>query len=301
LTHIPSLGRRAGLTALLGMAAAACTPLSAFNTLGPRDPALRPGKGLAFGPLPRQKLDVYAPKGGAGTAPVLIFFYGGSWSSGRRQDYGFVGQALAAQGFVTLVPDYRLFPEVRYPDFLTDSALAVKWAQDHAAAFGGDPDRIILSGHSAGAYNAAMLALDPRYLSQAGVRAGSVRGFVGLAGPYDFFPFDVQATQDSFGQAPDGPGTQPIRHVSAEAPPMLLLSGDRDTTVKPRNSKALAAALTAVGVKAEVKLYPGVDHTDIVAALSRTFRSKAPVLEDLSRFAHAQTALAQTPTEMTAR
>ncbi|HMO42745.1 MAG TPA: alpha/beta hydrolase, partial [Phenylobacterium sp.] len=165
------------------LALGACSPLTAFATLTPTDPAEKAGAAIAYGSGPRQRLDVYRPpEAGEAAAPLAVFFYGGSWRDGRRQDYGWVGRALAAEGFVTLVPDYRLYPEVAYPDFLEDGAGAIAWAVSHAAELGADPQRIVLVGHSAGAYNAVMLGLDGRYLDAAGVDPGAIRAVAGLAG-----------------------------------------------------------------------------------------------------------------------
>jgi len=151
-----------------------------------------------------------------------MFIHGGSWRNGRKDDYGFAGAALAALGFLTAIPNYRLAPEVRFPTFIEDCAAALRWVQDNAAAYGGDPSRIVIAGRSAGAYNTMMLALDPRYLMGAGVDASAVKGVVGLAGPYDFYPFDVAATQDAFAGAPDPTLTQPIYFARADAPPLLF-------------------------------------------------------------------------------
>ena len=263
-------------------------PLGTFNTLMPRDRAsARVAEGLAFGAGPRLRLDVYAPRAAAARPrPVVVFLYGGSWSSGRRQSYGFAARALAAQGFVVLVPDHRLVPEVRYPDFLRDCAAAVRWARTEAGRFGGDGARIVLVGHSAGAYNAAMLALDPSLL---GADRAAIKGFAGLAGPYDFLPLDDSSTIAAFGQWPRLAETQPVGHASAEAPPALLLHGADDVRVKPRHSRALAARLEAVGAEVELKLYPRLGHVGILTALALPFRRKAPVLADLARFAQEVT------------
>lgn len=196
------------IIALGALALSACTALNAFNTLTPKDPASLVGQGIAYGANPRQRLDVYAPKGAVKDAPVLVFFYGGGWSDGRRQDYRFAAQALASRGFVTIVPDYRLYPEVRYPLFLEDGALAVRWARDNAGRFGGDPNRLVLAGHSAGAYNAVELALDRAFLNAAGVDPKIVRGVAGLAGPYDFLPLDVDFHQEHLRPVPR-PGGDP--------------------------------------------------------------------------------------------
>ena len=271
----------AGLLALL---LGACSPQSLFNGLVPKDGGVKlAAKGVAYGADPRQRLDVYVPKrAGAGPRPVIIFFYGGSWNSGERAGYAFVGRALAAKGFVTVIPDYRLVPAVRYPAFVEDGAAAVKWARTHAKTYGGDGERIVLAGHSAGAYIAAMLAMDGRWL---GADRKAVRGLAGLAGPYDFAPFDKEASVAAFGAWPDAAETQPVTHADASAPPTLLLAGADDETVRPRNSKALAAKLSAAGVAAELKLYPGIGHIGILTAIAKPFRGKAPVVVDVAGFA----------------
>ncbi|MET3664874.1 acetyl esterase/lipase [Caulobacter sp. 1776] len=279
--------RRAGLAALAATLTSACSPLTVFATLTPKDAARVEARGSRYAAGPRGGVDVYAPPKTAGPAPVAIFFYGGSWDSGRRQDYGWVGRALAAQGFLTLAPDYRLYPEVRYPGFVEDGAQAVRWAVDHAASLGGDPRRIVLIGHSAGAYNAAMLALDPRYLRAVGVEASVIRGFAGLSGPYAFLPLDGPVTRRTFGEASDLEATQPGRYARADAPPVFLATGDKDTTVYPRNTRKLAAALRDKGARVEEHHYPGVDHAGTVLALSKPFRGKSTLFADLTAFLKA--------------
>ncbi len=279
----------APLAALAAAVLAACSPLSAFNALGPRDAAARPAEDIAYGPDSRQKLDVYAPQRAGRPAPIMVFVYGGSWNSGRRQDYGFVGRALAARGFVTVIPDYRLVPEVRYPAFLEDGAAAIRWARDHGAHYGGDPSRIVLAGHSAGAYIAVMLALDDAFIKAAGVDPQTIKAVAGLSGPYDFLPLDVDSTRAAFGAWPNLPDTQPINHVSGDSPPAFLAHGGKDSLVYPRNTIALGARLRAAGVPVEVKIYPNLDHPGTLLALSRLFRGKAPVLDDMTAFLKAHT------------
>jgi acetyl esterase/lipase len=218
--------------------------------------------------------------------PIIIFVYGGSWQSGDKDGYGFVGRALAARGFLVAVPDYRLVPQVRYPGFVEDNAAAVRWVIANAARFGGDPSRIVLVGHSAGAYNAAMLALDPRWL---GTDRRVVKGFAGLAGPYDFLPLDGPTTRAAFGRERDLATTQPVNFASADDPPVLLLHGTDDTTVYPRNSQRLQTRLAQAGVDARLKLYPGVGHVGILTAVARPFRGRAPVLDDTVDFARQVT------------
>jgi acetyl esterase/lipase len=260
------------------------SPVAAFNRLVPKDlGSVRAAAGLAYGPGPRRRFDLYRPRRAEAPLPVLLFFYGGSWASGRREDYAFAGRALAARGFVTAIADYRLVPDAHFPDFLEDGAAAVLGAARAAADHGGDPARLILAGHSAGAYIAAMLALDPRWL---GAGRAWVRGFAGLAGPYDFLPLDGPATRAAFGSAPDLQLTQPVRFAAPGTPPALLLHGAEDRTVRPRNSECLAAALRREGSEARVKLYPSLGHAGILTALALPFRRRVPVLADLAAFAH---------------
>ncbi len=257
-------------------------PLRVFNFLMPKDEgSARVATGIAYGEGTRRMLDIYAPNGDVRDRQVIVFFYGGSWSSGTRKEYDFIGRALAAQGFVVVIPDYRLVPEVRYPDFLKDGASAVRWTRMHIHRFGGDGERIVLAGHSAGAYIAAMLSLDPHWL---GVDRQAVRGLVGLAGPYDFLPFDKPASVAAFGHWPDPRDTQPVNHVGSDNPPTLLLLGSDDTTVVPRNSLTLAARLKAAGGRVRLILYHGIGHVGIATALARPFRSRAPVLDGIARF-----------------
>ena len=276
------------LLVVIAGAMIALNPLLVFNAVVPKDAASAlVADGVAYGGHARQRLDVYAPRRAAGPLPVIVFFYGGGWDSGERGRYAFAARALAAEGFVVVVPDYRLVPEVRFPDFLRDGAAAVRWTQAEAARFGGDPDRMVLSGHSAGAYNAAMLALDPRWLGEA---RRHVRGLVVLAGPYDFLPLKDGAAVEAFGQWPTPEDTQPVHHVGEAPPPALLLHGASDTRVRPRNSRRLAAALAGAGADVRLKLYPGLGHVGILTALSRPLRHRVPVLEDVAGFAREVTA-----------
>lgn len=280
--------RRSLLTALAALAAApaaGCSLVGAFNAVAGRDPGgALAESGIAFGPHPRHRLDIYRPSETSGRRPVVLFIYGGSWVNGRRQEYAFVGSALAALGYVTVIADYRLGPETVFPGFLDDGALALRWMQTEIAAHGGDGARIAVVGHSAGAYNAAMLALDRRRLRAAGVEPGGLRAFAGLAGPYDFFPWDSPTSRAAFGAWPNPEQTQPINFASASAPPALLATGDADETVRPSNTHALAARLRAAGASVEERVYPGIDHARILTSLARLDRTRAPVLADLASF-----------------
>ena len=279
--------RSALLSTLSSLALSGCSPaglLNRFSRLA-GDPARLAASGVAFGDDPRLKLDVWAPRQRSeAPLPVVTFFYGGGWVDGDRGEYGFVGRAFAAHGFVTILPDYRLVPNVRFPTFIEDSARAVRWTRDHIAEFGGDPGRINISGHSAGAYIGAMLSLDRHYLADAGVDPAAVRAAALLSGPYDFYPFTEQRGRDALGHWPRPRETQPITFVRPDAPPMLLMHGTADTVVQPRNSRRLAAALTAAGATAELKLYPGKSHIDTIKSLSPLFRGATSALADSVAF-----------------
>ena len=233
-----------------------------------------------------QTLDIWCPANDDPTKPrpVLIFYYGGGWAHGDRGAYAFAARAFAKAGFVVVVPDYRKVPDVRYPAFVQDSADAVKWTRDNIAGYGGDPDRIAVAGHSAGAYNAIMLAMDPRWLTAIGVDPHVIKAAVGLSGPYDFFPFDKKRSIDAFKGVADGPSTQPINHVRRDLPPIMLVTSTGDTEVRPYNAKNLARALEKVGAPVEFIEYDGLTHEDVAMALSRPFRDKAPVLADTVAF-----------------
>jgi len=250
-----------------------------LNTLSPRPRNVRRlATALAFGPDPAHRLDLYGPAT-PGPRPVIVFFYGGAWAEGDRRDYAFAARALAALGNIVALPDYRVLPEVAYPVFLDDCALAVHWTLEHIARYGGDPSRLVLAGHSAGAYNAVMLALDPRY----GLR-GRLKAVAGLSGPYDFYPFDSPISHRTFGAVPDPLGTQPITHVAPGAPPTFLGHGNRDTLVGPLNAESLSARLRAAGAEVEVHHYPRLGHAGPVMELGSLIQGRSTLLADLGKF-----------------
>jgi acetyl esterase/lipase len=270
------------------MAMAACTPaglLTSVDRLSSAAEARRVAVGAAYGPDQRHKLNVWAPRGKTGEAlPVVIFFYGGGWSEGSRTDYGFAGAGYASKGFIAVLPDYRLVPSVRFPAFVDDGALAVKWVRDNIARYGGDPRRITVAGHSAGAYNAAMLALDPHFLRAAGVDPKIIRSAALLSGPFDFYPFTEARGRAAFGQWKTPAETQPVTFASRDTPPMFLAHGTNDRIVLSRNSKRLAERLSQEGATVELRLYKGATHVDLASSLSRPFRDRTPVLDESSRF-----------------
>lgn len=266
---------------------AACAPTAVLNGLAPGGTALST-TGIAYGDGLRHRLDAYRPLGTPPAAgwPVAVFFHGGSWGTGGRGDYRFVGEALASRGILALVADYRLYPQATYPDFLLDSARATAWALEHARTLGGDPRRVFTVGHSAGAYNAAMVALDARWLRAAGHAPAHLAGWVGLAGPYDFFPSGNPDVQPVFHHPYYPADGQPIDHAASSLPAFLGAAA-HDTVVDPqRSSVALARRLEAAGAPVTLRLYDGVGHATLIGALAPPLRFLAPVLDDVAAFVH---------------
>ena len=279
---------RQGFGAMFGgvllLVLSACSPVKLLNALTP-DSTFDKTAGIAYGDDPRQKLDVYVPRHALPDAPVVVFFYGGSWNSGAREDYNFVGEALASRGIVAVVADYRLYPQVRYPLFLQDAARAVAWTKANIREFSGNPQRLYLMGHSSGGYNAAMLALDGDLLAAAGMSPKDLRGWIGLAGPYDFLPIENPAVRPVFFWPDSPPQSQPINHVSRDAPPALLIAASKDDLVNPtRNTGGLAHKLRAAGVPVQDFYYSRPNHITLVATLSRPLRGLAPVLDQVVGF-----------------
>lgn len=279
--------RRSVLSRLVALPLAglvgACSRADVVNALVTRD-GYDIVENISYGPLGRQRLDIYRPLSATVSTPVVVFFYGGGWDSGDRCDYLFVGQRLAAAGYVVVIPDYRLYPDVAFPGFIEDCALAVAWVGNNIANHGGDPDRMALTGHSAGAYNMMMLALDRRYLDAVAWPTERIAAVVGLAGPYDFRPFDSNLLRRIFGSYPDADATQPISFARRDAPPLLLATGLADTTVLPANSERLAARMSQAGGRVKLVTYQGVGHVGIVASLADPLPETAPVAGDTIDF-----------------
>ena len=261
----------------------ACSPVKILNALAPTG-GITETRDVSYAPGPRHTLDIYAPQQER-SAPVVVFIYGGGWVDGDKSEYRFVAAALAARGYLTVVPDYRLFPDVRFPEFLRDNAAAVAWTKANIDRYGGDPRWIFLMGHSAGAYNVAMLTLDKQWLAADGVDPDTdIAGMIGLAGPYDFLPLHDPQLEDIFSPASDLRLTQPITFARAGAPPMFLAAGTSDQTVLPRNTGHLADAVRDDGGRVEERIYPGVNHTKIIGAMAGLLRWLAPSLADVMGF-----------------
>lgn len=279
--HPLQLTRRSWIAGLTGLILSACRPVTLLNAVIP-DKGMHIHRNIAFGPHRRQRLDIYQPRDQASTPrSVVVFFYGGSWDSGSKQDYLFVAEALTSQGMLVVIADYRLYPEVKFPQLMQDPALAVQWVQEHAADYHGDASRLFLMGHSAGAHLAVMLSLNPVYLAAAGLSPAVIKGTVGLAGPYDFLPLTSETLRAIFAPPDQEWQSQPIRFVRGQHPPLLLLAGLKDRTVWPRNSINLAQALEAQGSEVTLLTYPNYDHVDMVAKLARPLRGNSPLLQDI--------------------
>jgi acetyl esterase/lipase len=241
---------------------------------------------IPYGSQPRQKLDVYRPRDAKPNDRVVIFFYGGEWDSGKKGDYRFAAEAITNEGFVAVLPDYRLAPAVTFPAFVRDGAAAIRWVHDHIAEFGGDPSHIYLMGHSAGAHIAALLMLDGHYLKDVGLDTSVIRATAGLSGPYNFqpggedrFTFNMKPSQEK----PD-PAIEPVTFANGHSPPMLLIQGGTDQLVAPENAIELEEKICKAGGEAKYIIYPNLAHREIVIALAAEFRWLAPVMREAADF-----------------
>ncbi len=248
------------------------------------DRGVRVERDVAYGPLGRHRLDIYRPQTAAADGPIVVFYYGGGWRSGHRATYGFVGAALAARGITAVIPDYRLYPEVRFPGFVEDAALAYRWVAATLAVATGGTRSIYVMGHSAGGHSAAMLAYDRHYIAAGGGDPPRPKGLIGLAGPYAFDPTTWPSTAAIFAGAASPDSTRPVTFVGPGAPPALLVHGLADTTVKPWKTRDLAAALTASGSVVRKVEVESMGHIGVLLAIARPFRWRAPVLEEIIGF-----------------
>jgi acetyl esterase/lipase len=284
-------------------------PLGALDSLSPSI-SVRVHRDIPYGPHGGQSLDLYLPVSWAqateqqdahpdGLRPLpksdpdpdlrpraaVVFFHGGRWSYGQKEEYRFVAQALVARGYAVAVCNYRKYPSVRFPAFVEDGAAAIAWAFGNLPAHGVDPDRIFLMGHSAGAHIAALATMDRRYSETHGTDPDRIAGLVLMSGPFDFFPIRGDDLRDIFGPEELHAETQPMRFVRSGLPPMLFLHGRRDRTVRPWSSARMASAIRDHGGEARAVFYDFLTHTNILASLSDGIGFLfAPVLEDVSAF-----------------
>ena len=289
--HRPGCARRlaAAVVALAAVAIGGCSSFDVVNGITASG-HYSSERDIAYGPGPRQQLDVHVPNRRNANAPVIVFFYGGGWRSGSKADYEFVASRLARAGFVVVLPDYRLYPHVAFPAFVEDGARALHWAQQNAARYGADPRKLYVAGHSAGAHIAALLALDPAYLARLGMARGDIAGLIGLSGPYDFLPLGDGYLHQVFPEDTRA-ASQPVNFVDAGAPATLLIHGTDDDTVWPRNSERLADRLRESGIDVQLRLYDGVGHARVVAAMASPLDGLAKTADDVIAFvSHGQLA-----------
>jgi len=264
-------------------AVAQVTIFSPFNISEAMDQGVKKTADIRYREGKRGMLDIYTPEKTDGLAPVVMFIYGGAWAAGDKFEYEFVGRAFAANGYVAVIADYRLYPEVKYPDFLEDCAAATRWIEENIVDYGGDPRRFFLAGHSAGAYNAVMLGLDASFFRDQGVTM-PIRAVAAISGPFNFYPFEYDQVRVIFGDAPNPEGTQPINLVAAGDPPIFLGSGTSDPIVRVENSKALAEKLRAQGVWVTEKYYEGFGHLEPIVSMGAMMRFRMPILQDMLNF-----------------
>lgn len=237
-----------------------------------------------YGADPAQRAELWRPVDGPTDKPLIVFIHGGGWNSGAPEDYRFVARTFGNLGYPVALVGYRLVPGGEFPAMLEDSAQGVAWAARAAPAHDIGDHGIVLMGHSAGAYNVLMLGLDPQWLGQADVPQSEISGIVSLAGPTDFYPFTSDSARAAFGAADPIVQTQPITFARGDAPPILLLTGTEDTSVKPRNSRVLAEAITAKGGTAEKEEFAGMSHAGIIMALSKPFAQGGKLTDPIVRF-----------------
>lgn len=243
---------------------------------------------IAYLPGDHHSLDIYTPLTPGVPKPVVVFFHGGGYDSGDKADFAWVGAALARRGYVVVLPDFRLYPQVIWPAFLQDCAAAVRWTHDNIASYGGDPSELVLMGHSSGAYNAISLAVDRRWLDDAGMDPGhDLRAAIGLSGPYDDLPNTNRKLQTIFGPKSQWLDTQPVNHADGRSPPLLLITGDRDNLVDPPESDVLAANVRKSGGVVKLIHYPTLDHFGTLDALAPQNGKSSQVMDDITAFISA--------------
>lgn len=262
----------------------ACSPVNLLNAMVPSH-GFTVQRDIAYGDQQRQRLDIYLPTERAAQGnPVVVFFYGGGWEGGDKKDYKFIGEALSSHGITVVIPDYRVYPQVVFPAFVDDAAAAVAWSHHNIQRYAGDPQQLFIVGHSAGAHIASLLVLNPDYLKKYALTPNDLQGMVGLAGPYDFLPLKSDTLKTIFGPAEQRWQSQPINFVRGDNPPMLLLVGERDLTVWPRNSYRLADKIDEQGGQVQLLKFPDYGHVSMVAKLAKPLRGDGALLQPILAF-----------------
>ena len=280
------------LVALTACLISACSPIKVLNSLVPES-GFELVSGIEYGANSRQKLDLYLPKTQAKqpniNSKVVIFYYGGNWDSGERADYKFVAEALSAQGYIVVIPDFRLYPEVLFPSLMSDPVTVAKWVKTLINQYGGDANKVFLAGHSSGAHMAVMMAINPEYLAAVSLQPKDFAGVIGLAGPYDFLPLKSERLKTIFGNEQEQLKSQPINFVDGnfkdgKHPPILLGVGKKDGTVWPRNTFNLAKKIKDNNGLVEVAEFENYGHVDMVAKLAKPLRGDGKLLKTITTF-----------------
>ena len=277
--------------ALLACLSSACSPIKVLNSLVPKN-GYELISAVEYGANARQKLDIYLPKAAdeftklesAPLKKVIIFYYGGNWDSGERADYKFAAEALVGQGYIVVIPDYRVYPEVLFPGFMADPVSAAKWVKTNIKKYNGDANKVFLAGHSAGAHIAVMMAINPEYLAEASLKPNDFAGVIGLAGPYDFLPLKSDRLKIIFGAEAEQWKSQPINFVDGKNPPLFLAIGMKDGTVWPRNTYNLAKKIKQKNGLVEVHEFASYGHVDMVTKLAKPLRGNAELLKSVINF-----------------
>jgi acetyl esterase/lipase len=232
---------------------------------------------LSYGPDARNQLDIYEPKEINKDTPIIFFWYGGSWSDGSKNYYEFIGASFARKGFITVIPDYRLYPQVKFPEFIKDGAAAIAFVNKIYP----NNKNIFVMGHSAGAHIAALLALDSNYLKEIDIPLDLIKGFIGLSGPYDFKPGpNIKPIFEGI----DPKHWQPIELVTGRTVQMLLFQGRYDQLVSHQNAIKLAKKVKQNGGRATLKIYRRFEHFTIILPLAGLFTWLAPIRKQIMHF-----------------
>ena len=237
---------------------------------------------VSYGTLQRQKLDIYVPDEEIRNNILIVFFYGGSWDSGSKGKYKFLASSLTKQGYTVAIPDYRIYPEVIFPEFMVDAAMSISWLQ-HDQKTLAHINHTFLMGHSAGAQIAGLLASDEQYLLNSNADHSALDGCIGLAGPYNFLPLTSKRLKEIFPESVRD-NSQPINFIDGREIPFLLLHGLKDKTVLPRNSMTFAKKINQMRGKVTTRYYPDVGHVEIIKPFVRGFEESAPTIHDINEF-----------------
>ncbi|EGN75454.1 esterase/lipase [Idiomarina sp. A28L] len=278
--YYPQLGLLAVILLLVALLSA-CQPLTVLNSVVPAG-AYSLESDIDYGSDARQSMDLYLPADGHYNEHVLVFVYGGAWDQGSKEQFEFVGQAFARLGYITLIPNYRLYPDAEFPAFVSDVAMAIGEMRNHLPKSCNLGSSIILAGHSAGAHTAALLAADNQYLNQNNAGDIEIAALLALSGPYDL-PLDHERVREKFGQV-EGNEANPIALATANMPPTLLIHGEADTVAEPAHAEKFQARLEELGVPVTMHLYSSTRHASVVASLASPLRFLTPVYADIQAY-----------------